>query len=227
MSHNLTSEASSSTSSKFKIVFLGDQSVGKTSIINRFIYDTFEDVYQATIGIDFLSKPVYVDDKTIRLQLWDTAGQERFKSLIPSYVKDSSVAVICYDITNAETFSSVKTWVENARSMRGEEVVLFIAGNKSDLAEQRAVSEEDGDKLANELGASFFETSAKSGENVKQLFDDLAKKLIGADPNENDEIQKKGLKLKDVNVDDGAVDGGDPATANPDGTKSKKKGGCC
>ena len=94
MSHNLTSEASSATSSKYKIVFLGDQSVGKTSIINRFIYDTFEDVYQATIGIDFLSKPVYVDEKTIRLQLWDTAGQERFKSLIPSYVKDSSVAVI-------------------------------------------------------------------------------------------------------------------------------------
>ena len=204
MSHNLTSEASSSTSSKFKIVFLGDQSVGKTSIINRFIYDTFEDVYQATIGIDFLSKPVYVDDKTIRLQLWDTAGQERFKSLIPSYVKDSSVAVICYDITNSDTFNSVKTWVENARSMRGEEVVLFIAGNKSDLAEQRQVTEDEGEKLAEELGAAFFETSAKSGENVKTLFDDLAKKLIGNDGNDQDEVQKKGIKLKDMNVDDGA-----------------------
>ena len=225
MSHNLTSEASSSTSSKFKIVFLGDQSVGKTSIINRFIYDTFEDVYQATIGIDFLSKPVYVDDKTIRLQLWDTAGQERFKSLIPSYVKDSSVAVICYDITNADTFNSVKTWVENARSMRGEEVVLFIAGNKSDLAEQRAVSEEDGEKLADELGASFFETSAKSGENVKTLFDDLAKKLIGTDANEQDEVQKKGIKLKDVTEDPGASENPDGTTSG-DGQKTKKKG-CC
>ena len=226
MSHNLTSEASSSSSSKFKIVFLGDQSVGKTSIINRFIYDTFEDVYQATIGIDFLSKPVYVDDKTIRLQLWDTAGQERFKSLIPSYVKDSSVAVICYDITNADTFNSVKTWVENARSMRGEEVILFIAGNKSDLAEQRVVSEEEGENLANELGASFFETSAKSGENVKTLFDDLAKKLIGTDTNEVDDMQKKGLKLKHVDVDDGAQEEGAGGGNATEGGNKKKKG-CC
>ena len=226
MSHNLTSEANSSTSSKFKIVFLGYQSVGKTSIINRFIYDTFEDVYQATIGIDFLSKPVYVDDKTIRLQLWDTAGQERFKSLIPSYVKDSSVAVICYDITNGDTFNSVKTWVENAKSMRGEEVILFIAGNKSDLAEQRAVSEEDGEKLASELGATFFETSAKSGENVKALFDDLAKKLIGNDTDNTDEIRKKGLKLKDVPVDDGAQNASNAAGNGGEGGKQKKKG-CC
>ena len=226
MSHNLTSEASSSTSSKFKIVFLGDQSVGKTSIINRFIYDTFEDVYQATIGIDFLSKPVYVDDKTIRLQLWDTAGQERFKSLIPSYVKDSSVAVICYDITNADTFTSVKTWVDNAKSMRGEEVVLFIAGNKSDLADQRAVSEEEGKNLAKELGASFFETSAKSGENVKTLFDDLAKKLIGSDGDNTDEIQKKGLKLKDAAVDDGAQNDPNAPGGTTEGGKAKKKG-CC
>jgi Ras-related protein Rab-6A len=226
MSHNLTSEANSSTSSKFKIVFLGDQSVGKTSIINRFIYDTFEDVYQATIGIDFLSKPVYVDDKTIRLQLWDTAGQERFKSLIPSYVKDSSVAVICYDITNADTFNSVKTWVENAKSMRGEEVILFIAGNKSDLAEQRAVSDEDGEKLASELGATFYETSAKSGENVKALFDDLAKKLIGNDGDNTDEIRKKGLKLKDVPIDDGAQNDPNASGNGGEGGKQKKKG-CC
>ena len=226
MSHNLTSEASSSTSSKFKIVFLGDQSVGKTSIINRFIYDTFEDVYQATIGIDFLSKPVYVDDKTIRLQLWDTAGQERFKSLIPSYVKDSSVAVICYDITNSDTFNSVKTWVENARSMRGEEVVLFIAGNKSDLAEQRQVTEDEGEKLAEELGAAFFETSAKSGENVKTLFDDLAKKLIGNDGTDQDEVQKKGIKLKDMNVDDGAPENVNDPNYTAEGGKTKKKG-CC
>eukprot|EP00056_Hartaetosiga_gracilis_P010450 m.154362 g.154362 ORF g.154362 m.154362 type:complete len:115 (+) comp13314_c0_seq5:121-465(+) len=84
---------------KFKLVFLGEQSVGKTSLITRFMYDSFDNTYQATIGIDFLSKTMYLEDRTVRLQLWDTAGQERFRSLIPSYIRDSSVAVVVYDIT--------------------------------------------------------------------------------------------------------------------------------
>uniref|UniRef100_A0A7S3NB72 Uncharacterized protein n=1 Tax=Euplotes harpa TaxID=151035 RepID=A0A7S3NB72_9SPIT len=109
--------------------------------------------------------------------------------------------------------------------MRGEEVVLFIAGNKSDLAEQRTVSEEEGENLAQELNATFFETSAKSGENVKNLFDDLAKKLIGADTNEVDDIQKKGLKLKHVDVDDGVT--GDPNAADGNANSGKKKKACC
>lgn len=85
---------------KFKLVFLGEQSVGKTSLITRFMYDTFDANYQATIGIDFLSKTMYLDDRTVRLQLWDTAGQERFRSLIPSYIRDSSVAIVVYDVTS-------------------------------------------------------------------------------------------------------------------------------
>jgi len=89
---------------KYKLVFLGDQSVGKTSIITRFMYDQFDKAYQATIGIDFLSKTMYLEDRTVRLQLWDTAGQERFRSLIPSYIRDSSVAVIVYDITDRASF---------------------------------------------------------------------------------------------------------------------------
>ncbi len=87
---------------------------------------------------------MYVDDKTIRLQLWDTAGQERFKSLIPSYVKDSTVAVVCYDTTDAGTFESVRKWVEDAVSMRGEEVIIILAGNKIDMENNRKVSTEDG-----------------------------------------------------------------------------------
>ena len=92
---------------KFKLVFLGEQSVGKTSLITRFMYDSFDNTYQATIGIDFLSKTMYLEDRTVRLQLWDTAGQERFRSLIPSYIRDSTVAVVVYDITNANSFHQV------------------------------------------------------------------------------------------------------------------------
>merc|ERR1719410_1167773 len=104
------SKALSTTSlaplAKYKLVFLGDQSVGKTSIITRFMYDNFDRHYQATIGIDFLSKTMYLEDRTVRLQLWDTAGQERFRSLIPSYIRDSSVAVVVYDTTNKTSFQS-------------------------------------------------------------------------------------------------------------------------
>ena len=136
---------------------------------------------QATIGIDFLTKTVYVDDKMVRLQLWDTAGQERFRSLIPSYINDSQVGVVCYDITQRQSFENVKSWVEQARSIRGDAVTLIIVGNKIDLAEKRQVATEDGQALADELNCMFTETSAKVGVNVKQLFKDLASKLPGVD----------------------------------------------
>lgn len=101
---------------KFKLVFLGEQSVGKTSLITRFMYDTFDNTYQATIGIDFLSKTMYLEDRTVRLQLWDTAGQERFRSLIPSYIRDSSVAVVVYDITSTASFANTSKWVDDVRA---------------------------------------------------------------------------------------------------------------
>lgn len=103
---------------KYKLVFLGDQGVGKTSIITRFMYDSFDKNYQATIGIDFLSKTMYLEDRTVRLQLWDTAGQERFRSLIPSYIRDSSVAVVVYDITNRASFLNTSKWIEDVRNER-------------------------------------------------------------------------------------------------------------
>ena len=117
----------------------------------------------------------------VRLQLWDTAGQERFRSLIPSYINDSQVAVVCYDITSRPTFENVKSWVEQARQIRGDQVTIIIVGNKIDLAEKRQVSTEDGQALADELGTTFTETSAKVGINVKQLFKDLAATLPGVE----------------------------------------------
>jgi len=164
---------------KYKLVFLGDQSVGKTSIITRFMYDTFDTSYQPTIGIDFLSKTMYLDDKTVRLQLWDTAGQERFRSLIPSYIRDSSVAVICYDITNRDSFVNTSKWIEEVRAERGKDVILMLCGNKNDMEEQRAVSYEEGEGKAKEYEMMFIETSAKAGSNVKALFRKVAAALPG------------------------------------------------
>lgn len=165
--------------SKYKLVFLGDESVGKTSIITRFMYDTFDTTYKVTIGIDFVSKTMYLEDRIVRLQLWDTAGQERFRSLIPSYIRDSSVAIVVYDITNRASFLNTEQWIEDVRSERGSDVVIMLVANKTDLQEKRQVSAEEGEKRARDWGVMFIETSAKAGFNVKALFRKLALALPG------------------------------------------------
>jgi len=117
------------------------------------MYDTFDNTYQATIGIDFLSKTMYLEDRTVRLQLWDTAGQERFRSLIPSYIRDSSVAIVVYDITSVSkalfealthgmridraSFLSTSKWIDDVRSERGNDVIIVLVGNKADLSDKR------------------------------------------------------------------------------------------
>ncbi|RLW03268.1 hypothetical protein DV515_00006653 [Chloebia gouldiae] len=180
--------------------------VGKTSLITRFMYDSFDNTYQATIGIDFLSKTMYLEDRTIRLQLWDTAGQERFRSLIPSYIRDSAaavvvydittgqerfrslipsyirdstVAVVVYDITNVNSFQQTTKWIDDVRTERGSDVIIMLVGNKTDLADKRQVSIEEGERKAKELNVMFIETSAKAGYNVKQLFRRVAAALPG------------------------------------------------
>ncbi|KAK7090329.1 ras-related protein Rab6 isoform X1 [Littorina saxatilis] len=181
---------------KFKLVFLGEQSVGKTSLITRFMYDSFDNTYQATIGIDFLSKTMYLEDRTIRLQLWDTAGQERFRSLIPSYIRDSSVAVVVYDITNANSFHQTSKWIDDVRTERGSDVIIMLVGNKTDLSDKRQVTTEEGERKAKELNVMFIETSAKAGYNVKQLFRRVAAALPGMEQTET----KRGNEMTEVHL---------------------------
>ncbi len=203
-SHN-AGASSPGIASKYKIVFLGDAFVGKTCLINRFIYDTFDVGYQVcllffgsgpknrqkvTVGIDFLSKTMYVEDKTVKLHLWDTAGQERFRSLIPHYVCDCAAAIVVYDVTSIffrflenfpdrASFGSVRQWVADLKQLTQEHVKLMLVGNKADLVDKRQVSPTEGENLAKELGLLFYETSAKDGTNVNQMFNKLASILPG------------------------------------------------
>jgi len=143
------------------------------------MYDSFDNMYQATIGIDFLSKTMYLEDRTVRLQLWDTAGQERFRSLIPSYIRDSSVAVVVYDISNAKSFAQTRKWVDDVRGERGSDVIIVLVGNKTDLNDKREVTTAQGEEEAKKNGLMFIETSAKAGHNVKTLFKRIAQALPG------------------------------------------------
>lgn len=167
--------------SKYKVVFLGEQGTGKTSIIKTFVRGTFDPVYSATVGIDFLSRTICLDDRTVRLQIWDSAGQERFRTLIPSYIRDSSVAVIVYDITNRATFHAVDYWVDYVRVERGNNVLILIVGNKIDLEDKRAVTTEEGEEKAKKHKAEFLECSAKKGAYIKTLFRTIASTV----PNES------------------------------------------
>uniref|UniRef100_A0A672NVT9 Ras-related protein Rab-6B-like n=1 Tax=Sinocyclocheilus grahami TaxID=75366 RepID=A0A672NVT9_SINGR len=189
---------------KFKLVFLGEQSVGKTSLITRFMYDSFDNTYQATIGIDFLSKTMYLEDRTVRLQLWDTAGQERFRSLIPSYIRDSTIAVVVYDITNLNSFQQTSKWIDDVRTERGSDVIIMLVGNKTDLADKRQVSVEAAEKKARELGVMYIETSAKAGYNVESLRNEdgpLFRRVAAALPGMDSTPEKSKEDMIDIKLE--------------------------
>ncbi|CAL8103253.1 unnamed protein product [Calicophoron daubneyi] len=166
---------------KTKCVFVGEQNSGKTCIILRFIHDIFDPTYHATIGIDFLSKTVCVGQKAVRLQIWDTAGQERFKSLVPSYIRDSEVAIVVYDITSRKSFDKTTGWIKHIREERSDKSIVFLVGNKTDLEGQRVVTTEEGEKLAQMENVIFFETSAKANKGINLLFKRVAEEILKRD----------------------------------------------
>ena len=155
---------------KYKLIFLGDQSVGKSCILNRFLNDTFIEDYQATIGLDFQSKNVQIDNQDIHLLLYDTAGQEKFRSLIPMYTRDANIIILVYDISNRDSFTNLTHWLKDLTNVNMEEVILCIVANKIDLVDKRVVTNEEGQKFADEHDFIFQEISAKTGDGFSDLF---------------------------------------------------------
>lgn len=178
MNNVLTSELGASSSiNNYKIVVLGDINVGKTSILSRFRYGSFDQSYMPTLGIDFFTKNLFYEDKTIRLILWDTAGQERFRSLIPSYLKNADCIIIVYDITNKDSFNSLAHWLNDAKNNTIEGTIFVICGNKIDLKEKRVVTNEEIDEYIKKENLLYVECSAQNGEGIKELFNLIAKNL--------------------------------------------------
>ena len=155
-----------------KIVFVGDCSVGKTAIINQYIYSSSSPDYKPTIGIDFFSKNLNVDGSPVRLLIWDTAGQEKFHSLIPSYLHNSSIAILVFDITEKESFENIKKWHKIV--LDAADPALFLVGNKVDLEDQRKVQYNEAKKYADEIKAKYIETSARTPMNIDVLFNEVA-----------------------------------------------------
>ena len=166
-----TEEAAVEELLKLKLIVVGNQGTGKSCILNRFINDTFDENYQATIGLDFQSKNVTVHDQDVRLILYDTAGQERFRSLIPMYIREAQIILLIYDISNKDSFDSIPKWVKEITEVKMSDVIFVLIGNKNDLEEERKVSFEEGKQLAEKNKFIFQEVSAKTGKNIENLFE--------------------------------------------------------
>jgi len=210
----MTTSNFNAESPKYKLILLGDQGVGKSCILNRFLNDTFIEDYQATIGLDFQSKNVQIENQNIHLLLYDTAGQEKFRSLIPMYTRDANIILLVYDISNKDTFNHLPDWIRDLTNVNINEIIFVIVANKIDLNAQRAVTLEEGQKFAEEHDFLFQEISAKTGIGFPELF---YKKLF-------EKIRTKfspGGQQSSSDVNDIKFN------IDQDGTKNSSKKKCC
>ena len=166
-----------STDFAFKILLLGDSSVGKTCFLKRYTDNTFQDAYLSTIGFDFKFKFITLDNgKTVKVQLWDTAGQERFRTIAKSYYKGAHGIVLIYDVTNRKTFDNIRKWLNQINNEASNKISIILVANKIDC-EERQVSTEEGESLAKANNLPIFEASAKESINVEESFKFLIEKI--------------------------------------------------
>mmetsp|Transcript_17050 Transcript_17050/g.18994 ORF Transcript_17050/g.18994 Transcript_17050/m.18994 type:complete len:210 (-) Transcript_17050:90-719(-) len=171
----------------YKIVFLGKSGVGKTSILMRYSQEVFHPTVDSTIGAVFSTKTIKTpDNKMMTIEMWDTAGQERFKAMMPIYYRVADAAVLVYDITSKESFTEVNYWYKELRSQVGD-CLIFVAGNKIDVEEDRQVTLEEATEYCNARNLQNMEMSSKSGENVQDFFGDITQQLIGRVPKKEQE----------------------------------------
>jgi len=210
----MTEEPSNKYEYIFKIILIGKSSVGKTSILQRYIQKVFKESYSSTIGVDFFMKSLDVNDKPIKLQLWDTAGTEKFRSITTGYYRGADAAFVVFDLTEKESFISVNEWIENYYKYTNpdSEKNIVLIGNKSDLVRQRQVTEEEIESYIKDNKLKYFETSAKNGKNIDECFYFIAEQLMEQNErrdnnkikeNDDDIIKNENLKSNTVNIIDG------------------------
>ena len=169
---------SSESSDTFKILTIGESGVGKTCILRRFVENKFLKSHLATIGIDFRTKAVKVYGKAIKLKIWDTAGQERYHNITNQIFKGSDGIILVFDVNDDVSFAKIKDWIEQIKSnVSQDEISLILIGNKCDI-EERVISKEKGQEMANDLKIDYYETSALNGTGINEAFEELTKLIL-------------------------------------------------
>ena len=184
-----------------KLIIVGDIGVGKSNILLRFVRNQFKDEYKTTIGVDFAEKKTDYNGKAYKIQLWDTTGQEQFRSITRGYYKNSVCSFVVYDITNRSSFENSKVWIDDCKSYMSKKVIIVLIGNKCDLEEERQVTIDEGQELADAYGLLFFETSAKNDVNIKLAFDSSLQEIDKRIDNNYYDLKDEscGIKIEDSN----------------------------
>ena len=214
----------------FKLLLIGNSSVGKSSLLFRFVENVWDDSFVPTIGVDFVSnllsvilifiykqklKTLEVNGKKVKLQIWDTAGQERFKNITASYYRGGNGVLVVYDITERESFDNLNSWLIEIEKNANKNVYKLLIGNKCDLEDKRKVSYQEGKDFAESNGMKFMETSAKTASKVQEAFELLTNEIIKASISKEKGLEKK-ENNKAVHLSSRGTD-----------IAGKKKGGCC
>ncbi|ORC88450.1 ras-related rab-4 [Trypanosoma theileri] len=186
-----------------KLIVVGDSGTGKSSLLHRFVEDTFSEDQAQTIGVEFGSKIVQLAGRKVKLQIWDTAGRERYKSVTRSYYRGAVGCLIVYDITQRSSYESVPQWLNDVRQLAGKDVVVMLIGNKSDLSENRAIQHNEASLYALENGLLHFETSAATGEFVSEAFLKVAKTGLSVTTENTDMEEDSTVELSSEGISRG------------------------
>ncbi|XP_021766009.1 ras-related protein RABA1f [Chenopodium quinoa] len=202
----------------FKVVLIGDSGVGKSNLLSRFTRNEFSLESKSTIGVEFATRSIRVDDKIVKAQIWDTAGQERYRAITSAYYRGAVGALVVYDVTRHVTFENVQRWLKELRDHTDSNIVIMLVGNKADLRHLRAVSVEDAKGFAERENTFFMETSALEALNVENAFTEVLSQIYHV-------VSRKAL---DIGDDPAALPKGQNINiGSKDDVSAVKQSGCC
>ncbi|KAK4438752.1 Ras-related protein RABA1f [Sesamum alatum] len=202
----------------FKVVLIGDSGVGKSNLLSRFTRNEFTLESKSTIGVEFATRSIRIDEKVVKAQIWDTAGQERYRAITSAYYRGAAGALLVYDVTRHATFENLERWLKELRDHTDSSIVIMLIGNKADLRHLRAVSPEDAQAFAERESMFFMETSALESVNVENAFTEVLTQIFNV-------VKKKAIEAGDdpANLPKGQTIN----IGSRDDVSAVKKGGCC